>query len=248
MPRSGTLDVAAVAPDVPDAGRSRRSHMGDAPTPSSSRSTGRSTTPARSTSRRRRSTRRSRRSPRSSAPASPRHRSGPSPSCRCASWCGPVSARGRSASARCATRAAAADALRAHWGYPVLLGEVEAPRRHDQVRFTALARRPHRRRRRRAHGGRHQRRRPHDLRQPAPGALRREAGGKLVQVDPEYTIHQADRGRPRCTSPTRRPSACRAGCSWRRPSSGSHSGPTPTSCRPGSSLTACSRRAPAPVG
>jgi Acetoacetate decarboxylase (ADC) len=92
--------------------------------------------------------------------------------------------------------AAAVDALRAHWGYPVLLGEVDYATRHDQVRFTGSL----------------------DGRTVVDVAVHTadvingsdlmtfdnlhlvrfgdDGGGKLVQVDPEYTIHQADRGRP----------------------------------------------------
>src|SRR4051794_39967233 len=91
---------------------------------------------------------------------------------------------------------AAVEALRDHWGYPVQLGEVELAHRHDQVRFSAaldgrtvveLA----------VHtadvinGG--------DLMTFDNLHLARVGDDdtpKLVQVDPEYTIHQADRGRP----------------------------------------------------
>jgi hypothetical protein len=91
---------------------------------------------------------------------------------------------------------AAVTALRDHWGYPVQLGDVMFARRHDQVRFTATL----------------------DGRTVADLAVHTadvingsdlmtfdnlhlvrlgdETGAKLVQVDPEYTIHQADRGRP----------------------------------------------------
>jgi len=85
-------------------------------------------------------------------------------------------------------------ALREHWGYPVQHGEVAASSRHDQVRFTASL----------------------DGRVVADFAVHTadvisgndlmtfdnlnliRLGGetKLVQIDPEYTIHQADRGRP----------------------------------------------------
>jgi len=85
-------------------------------------------------------------------------------------------------------------ALRENWGYPVQLGEVQASSRHDQVRFSASV----------------------DGRELATFAVHTadvingsdmmtfdnlhmiRLGGetKLVQVDPEYTIHQADRGRP----------------------------------------------------
>lgn len=96
---------------------------------------------------------------------------------------------------------AATTALREHWGYPVELGDIEVARRHDQLRFAA------------ALGGRtvielavH----TADVIQGSdlmtfdnlhlvrvPGA----DGPKLVQVDPEYTIHRADRGRPTVSLP-----------------------------------------------
>jgi hypothetical protein len=91
---------------------------------------------------------------------------------------------------------AAADALAEHWGYPVQLGDVDVSRRHDVVRFTASL----------------------DGRVVADMAVHTadvinggdlmtfdnlhlvrlgdDDGATLVQVDPEYTIHQADRGRP----------------------------------------------------
>jgi hypothetical protein len=92
--------------------------------------------------------------------------------------------------------ATAVEALRRHWGYPVDLGDVEVARRHDQVRYTASL----------------------DGRVVADLVVHTadvingsdlmtfdnlhlvrigdEDRAKLVQVDPEYTIHQADRGRP----------------------------------------------------
>lgn len=97
--------------------------------------------------------------------------------------------------------AAAIEPLRAHWGYPVELGEVDVARRHDQVRFTAAL----------------------DGRMVADLAVHTadvitgndlmtfdnlhlvrlgdDDTPQLVQVDPEYTIHQADRGRPTVTLP-----------------------------------------------
>jgi len=97
--------------------------------------------------------------------------------------------------------AAAVEALRKHWGYPVDLGEVDVARRHDQVRYTASL----------------------DGRVVADLAVHTadvingsdlmtfdnlhlvrigdEQSAKLVQVDPEYTIHQADRGRPTVSLP-----------------------------------------------
>ncbi len=90
-------------------------------------------------------------------------------------------------------------ALREHWGYPVQHGPVTASSRHDQVRFTASF----------------------DGHEVASFAVYTDdvisgndlmtfdnlhlvrLGGeaKLVQVDPEYTIHQADRGRPEVRLP-----------------------------------------------
>jgi len=90
-------------------------------------------------------------------------------------------------------------ALREHWGYPVQHGPVTASSRHDQVRFTASL----------------------DGHEVASFAVYTDdvisgndlmtfdnlhlvrLGGeaKLVQVDPEYTIHQADRGRPQVRLP-----------------------------------------------
>ena len=92
--------------------------------------------------------------------------------------------------------AAAVEALRTNWGYPVGLGDVEFATRHDQVRFTAAL----------------------DGRDVVDVAVHTadvingsdlmtfdnlhlvrfgdDGEGKLVQIDPEYTIHQADRGRP----------------------------------------------------
>ena len=89
-------------------------------------------------------------------------------------------------------------ALREHWGYPVQLGEVTYVTRHDQVRATATV------------GGRT----VVDMAIHDPEVIggsdlmtfdnlhlvRLGAGadgeGALVQIDPEYAIHQADRGRP----------------------------------------------------
>lgn len=97
--------------------------------------------------------------------------------------------------------AAATDALRAHWGYPVQLGEVEASRRHDHGRFTA------------ALDGRM----VIDLAVHTSDVinggdlmtfdnlhlvqLEDQPGVKLVQIDPEYTIQEADRGRPTVSLP-----------------------------------------------
>jgi Acetoacetate decarboxylase (ADC) len=96
---------------------------------------------------------------------------------------------------------AAVQALRDHWGYPVQLGDVDVAHRHDQVRFTA------------ALDGRT----VVDLAVHTADVINgsdlmtfdnlhlvRLAGDEratLVQVDPEYTIHQADRGRPAVSLP-----------------------------------------------
>jgi hypothetical protein len=95
----------------------------------------------------------------------------------------------------------AVTALRAHWGFPVQLGEIEVANRHDRVSFSAaLDRRP-------------------VLELTVHTAdvingsdlmtfdnlhlvqLGDETGATLVQVDPEYTIHRADRGRPAVSLP-----------------------------------------------
>jgi hypothetical protein len=90
-------------------------------------------------------------------------------------------------------------ALREHWGYPVQHGEVVAWNRHDQVRFTASL------------DG-------HEVADVAVHTadvisgsdlmtfdnlhlVRLGGEAKLVQIDPEYTIHQADRGRPEVRLP-----------------------------------------------
>ena len=90
-------------------------------------------------------------------------------------------------------------ALREHWGYPVQLGDVVAASRHDQVRFTASV------------DGRllvdvavHTADviNGSDLMTFDNLNLVRYGGeNKLVQIDPEYTIHQADRGRPEVNLP-----------------------------------------------
>ena len=97
--------------------------------------------------------------------------------------------------------AAAVDALRDHWGYPVQLGDVDVARRHDRVQFTA------------ALDGRT----VIDLAVHTADVINgsdlmtfdnlhlvrlgSDDTPKLVQVDPEYTIHQADRGRPTVALP-----------------------------------------------
>jgi hypothetical protein len=92
--------------------------------------------------------------------------------------------------------AAAVEQLRDHWGYPVQLGDVELSHRHDQVRFSA------------ALDGRTVAELAVHTADVINGGdlmtfdnlhlvrLADDADPKLVQVDPEYTIQQADRGRP----------------------------------------------------
>ncbi len=91
---------------------------------------------------------------------------------------------------------AAVEALRRHWGYPAVLGEVAFTGRHDRVEVTAAV------------DGRP----VLDVGITGPeviGAadlmtfdnlhlvgLGDTGEAALVQVDPEYAIHQADRGRP----------------------------------------------------
>lgn len=97
--------------------------------------------------------------------------------------------------------AAAAAALREHWGYPVQVGEIEVARRHDQLRFGASV------------DGRTVAELAVHTADVIQGSdlmtfdnlhLVRMDGvdrPKLVQIDPEYTIHRADRGRPSVTLP-----------------------------------------------
>jgi hypothetical protein len=107
--------------------------------------------------------------------------------------------------------AAAVDALRSHWGFPVVLGEVSFVTRHDQVRVTAAvdgtevlelaARDPE------VIAGSdlmtfdnlHLVRLEHDG--PEDGGQGDGGPGDgttaaILQVDPEFAVHQADRGRP----------------------------------------------------
>ena len=133
-------------------------------------------------------------------------------------------------------------ALRDHWGFPVQLGEIEVANRHDQARFSASL------------DGRTVVELAVHTADVINGSdlmtfdnlhlvrLGEETGATLVQVDPEYTIHQADRGRPPCRCPIRRRSACRARCVWSRRSLASRSAPTPTWCRCASRSTACAPR------
>lgn len=97
--------------------------------------------------------------------------------------------------------AAAVEALRDHWGFPVQLGDVEVAHRHDQVRFTASL------------DGRTVVDVGVHTADVINGSdlmtfdnlhlvqLPGQDNPKLVQVDPEYTIHQADRGRPTVSLP-----------------------------------------------
>jgi hypothetical protein len=93
----------------------------------------------------------------------------------------------------------ASAALREHWGFPTQLGDVAFSSRHDVVRFTAAL----------------------DGRTVADLAVhtadvingsdlmtfdnlnlvRIDDRAALVQIDPEYTIQQADRGRPTVSLP-----------------------------------------------
>lgn len=95
----------------------------------------------------------------------------------------------------------AADALRDHWGFPVQVGPVEVSRRHDQVRVAAEL------------DGRSVIELAVHTADVINGSdlmtfdnlhlvrIEGEDGPKLVQVDPEYTIQQADRGRPTVSLP-----------------------------------------------
>ena len=92
-------------------------------------------------------------------------------------------------------------ALRDHWGFPVQLGEIEVANRHDQARFSASL------------DGRTVVELAVHTADVINGSdlmtfdnlhlvrLGEETGATLVQVDPEYTIHQADRGRPAVSVP-----------------------------------------------
>ena len=96
---------------------------------------------------------------------------------RSASWSGPASARGRCASARCATTPRPSRRCASHWGYPVAARRGRGRRAPRPVRCRRRGRRARRRGDRAAHGRRHQRQRPDDVRQPPPGAPRRAAEG-----------------------------------------------------------------------
>lgn len=92
---------------------------------------------------------------------------------------------------------AALDELSSRWGYRLQLGEVSLSRRHDRVRGLASV------------GGRvaidvtmtdgepigtSDMTMQHSLHLVREGA--NDANGALVQVDPEFAVHSADRGRP----------------------------------------------------
>jgi len=90
-------------------------------------------------------------------------------------------------------------ALREHWGFPVENGDVTFARRHDQVRFTAAV----------------DGRTVADLGVHTADVINGsdlmtfdnlnvvDVDGRptLIQIDPEYTIQQADRGRPSVSLP-----------------------------------------------
>jgi len=90
--------------------------------------------------------------------------------------------------------AAAAEALRAGWGFPVAVGEVAITARHDRYECRA------------AIGGAEVLRFGAGDPEPIAGAdllafdnlhlLRLGDEGLIAQVNPEYVIHSADRGRP----------------------------------------------------
>jgi hypothetical protein len=95
----------------------------------------------------------------------------------------------------------AVQALRDHWGYPVQLGDVTLARRHDQIRYIA------------ALDGRTVLELAVHTADVIQGSdlmtfdnlnlvrIGGETTAKLVQIDPEYTIQQADRGRPTVSLP-----------------------------------------------
>lgn len=95
--------------------------------------------------------------------------------------------------------AEATAALRRHWGFPAVHGEVEVTQRHDLVRFAASL------------GGQEVAAFGVRTADVINGndlmtfdnlhLVRLPEGGRLVQIDPEYTIHSADRGRPEVSLP-----------------------------------------------
>ncbi len=110
----------------------------------------------------------------------------------------------------------AIEALRTHWGYPVVLGEAEVSTRHDRVAVRA------------AIDGRDVVRAKlvhpdsiggsdlvpfdnlHLVRLP-------DGAGAIVQVDPEYAIHSADRGTPSLELPDPQALGMRGGIRLDRP-------------------------------
>ena len=94
---------------------------------------------------------------------------------------------------------AATEALREHWGFPVQVGRVDVAHRHDQMRVTAEL------------DGRPVLELAVHTADVINGSdlmtfdnlhlVRIDDEVKLVQVDPEYTIQQADRGRPTVSLP-----------------------------------------------
>ena len=124
-----------------------------------------------------------------------------------------------------------------------LPGAARRRRRRPPPRPGALhrrARRAHRRRPRRAHGRRHQRQRPDDVRQPAPRApARTRTRRSSCRSTPSTRSTRPTAAARRCRCPTRRRSAWPARCGSCRRSSASRSAPTPTSCPCASRSTAC---------
>ena len=145
-------------------------------------------------------------------------RSGRSRSCRCAWWCGPASGRAPCASARCATRPPPSRPCASTGATRCSSARSMASSRHDQVRFTASLDGRDGRRLRRAHRRRHQRQRPDDVRQPAPGAPRRRRRGQ-ARADRPGVHDPPGRPRPARGAPPRSagPRDARGRCSWRRP-------------------------------
>jgi hypothetical protein len=97
--------------------------------------------------------------------------------------------------------AEATEALRAHWGYPVVHGEVDVSVRHDRTRVSAAV------------GGRD----VLEIVLPSPDViggndlmtfdnlhlvrLGEPPEGAILQIDPEYAVHKANRAAPRLSLP-----------------------------------------------
>ena len=202
-PRLGTLDVASVAPEVPHLS-SLASPTWDLPGAHFLQINWEVEDPGALELTPPLFTHPSRRSSLCSVGTSPSHRSGLSLWSRCDWWYEPASGRAAFASAWLWIPPPPPTPCRTHWGYPVQLGEVEAARRHDHVRFTA------------ALDGRT----VIDLAVHTVDVinggdlmtfdnlhlvqLEDQQGVKLVQIDPEYTIQEADRGRPSVSLPDSR--------------------------------------------